>query len=374
MSNQNTRIVFTGDIAFSRYFSDGWKDGGCLDESVLQYLGHAEHIVANVECPLTLSEIESARPLNHAADPRAGAFLARNGITVWCLANNHILDCEPKGLLDTLRCAEENNCVAIGAGKDEKQAAKPVILGEGVKVGVISIAKDWPHVVIRNGNPGAFTMDRKSLLAKVIAELRKTVDWVVIMAHNGDEYCSLALPYIRERYLSFLEMGADIVIGHHPHVVQQYETVGKKLIAYSLGNFIFDTEHQRRFEHTDTGMLLGINFGKDSFTFDGFPTCVNREKHIVEKGTIPAIFQNVPEEEYQKLWPLSARTWYPLHLKNHKTLSKRKIYRYKFLVSLLNIYLCKKKDYRIFQTGRVRSLLGEWKKSSLQDVVKYLKS
>ncbi|MBR3083678.1 MAG: CapA family protein [Oscillospiraceae bacterium] len=372
MTEHSTRVVFTGDLAFSQCFIHGWKDEGCLDAEVAAFLCGADHVVANVEGPVTATPIKSDRPLNHASNPSAGAYLCRMNILTWSLANNHISDCDTEGLLDTLRCAAEFGCNAIGAGENLEQAAKPVALGDAVKVGVLSLAKQWPHVLAGETTPGAFTLDQKKLISDTIQTLRKAVDWVVVMVHCGDEYCNLALPYIRKQYQNLLAMGADIVVGHHPHVVQQYEYVGEKLIVYSLGNFIFDTEHQRRFAHTDTGMLLGIEFKKDCFSMDCFPTHIDRERQRVEKGAVPAIFQNISGEEYEKLWPLAARQWYANKVKDHRTLSKRRLYHYKFLVFLLSIYQCRQKEHRTMMWGRMVSLLGRWKKSNLSDVVAYL--
>lgn len=373
MAEQHNRIVFTGDIAFSRYFKNAWKDNGCLSEGIMQYLDKANYVVANVECPLTTNQIKSKRPLNHMGDPHAGEYLRRMNILNWTLANNHIMDCEADGLRDTLRCAEENGCQAIGAGENEAEASRPLILGDEVKVGILAVAGDWAHVKAGKDTPGALTIDKTDIIADAIRELRKTVDWVVVAAHNGDEYTDLVLPYRREQYIKLLKLGADIVVGHHPHVVQQYEYFGKKLIVYSLGNFIFDTEHQRNFKHTDTGMLIGIDFKKNGFTMDLYPTRINREEKRIEEGTIPAVFQNISDDEYSKLWPLAAYNLNIADMKNRKLLSKWKLYDYRIMMFMANVYKCRQKPYRSMQIGRFLSVFGQWKKTTLPDVVKYMR-
>ena len=63
--------------------------------------------------------------------------------------------------------------------------------------------------------------------------------------HGGDEFFHVPMPYIRKQLKGYLDWGCDIVVAHHPHVVQGYEMLGKKAIFYSLGNFIFDTDYQR---------------------------------------------------------------------------------------------------------------------------------
>ena len=115
------------------------------------------------------------------------------------------------------------------------------------------------------------------------------------------------MPYLRRRYKRYLKYGADIVVGHHPHVVQNYERFGNKIVFYSLGNFIFDTDFQRIQKYTDFGMLLKLNFTEDSYSWEALPIKNNREtKNISETENIP-IFREITSFEYGLLWPLAAK-------------------------------------------------------------------
>ena len=102
-------------------------------------------------------------------------------------------------------------------------------------------------------------------------------------------------------------MGADIVVSHHPHVPMNYEMVGDKAIFYSLGNFIFDTDYQRSQYNTEKGLLLSIKLSESSFSFTPYGIDILRDKDHVDLGELPVIFQDVPEEEYKLLSPLSAK-------------------------------------------------------------------
>lgn len=370
---EKTRIVFTGDIAFSQCFQDGWKNKTSLDTEVRDYLREADHAVANLESPLTDGEIVSDRPLNHASNPGAGKFLAGCNMKIWSIANNHIMDCDIKGLEDTIRIAKENNCQTIGAGSSLDEAIKPVILGETVKVGVLSVASaTWKYLMAGDNIPGAVTWDKISRLRNVISELRKETDWIVVVAHGGDEYCDIALPHMREKYHDLLELGADIVIGHHPHVVQNYEQVGKKMVFYSLGNFIFDTENQRDFAHTDNGILLGINFDKDKFSFDYLPIHIDRVQQVVRTGNVPVVFRVIEKTEYSKLWPFEAKLFYPVDLKKRKKQSARLRSANWFVFLGHEVLVCRHERYRTIQAGRILSMAGNWKTSELKDVCDYL--
>ena len=89
-----------------------------------------------------------------------------------------------------------------------------------------------------------------------------------MVTHEGHEFSQIPMPYLRNKYHRFLEYGADIVVGHHPHVVQNYEKVGDKIIFYSLGNFIFDTDYQRLQNYTENGILLKLSFTQDSYSWE----------------------------------------------------------------------------------------------------------
>lgn len=370
-----TRIVFTGDISFSKYFESAWKTPDVLSPEIREYLRDADFVLANVECPLTGRSIRSERVLNHACSPEAGAFLRENGILYWSLANNHIMDCGAEGLADTIRCAEENGCKTVGAGADEREAARPLMLGTDVRIGILSLAKPWTYLKAGSEKPGALTWEHTALIRERIAGLRRDgADWVVVIAHGGDEYASVPLPYMRENYHALLAAGADVIVAHHPHVVQNYELPEKnKAIFYSLGNFIFDTENQRGFAHTDEGILLGIVFEKGSFRFDSLALKINRADNTVETGETPAVFTEIKAKDYAKVWPLAARYFYPVDLRNRKTLHK-KISKYsKPVLFAHEIAVCKHRRERDIQRGRALSLLGKWKKAECREVIRYIK-
>lgn len=373
MTDAKTRIVFTGDIVFSGAFSDGWQGDGCLSEEVVEYLRQADHVVGNVECPLTNEPIRSTRQFSLSASPEAGKYLAKVNIRNWVLANNHIMDCGAQGLLDTVKAAVENGCRTLGVGNNESAAAVPIIVGDSIKIGIVSAAGFFPHVKTDKYKTGALTADNP-LLCKAIRELRETVDWVVVTLHIGDEFCDMPMPYTRDQFLRILDVGADVVIGHHPHVIQNYEYVGDKLIVYSLGNFIFDSDRQRNFDHTETGVLVGLDFNTNGFSFDGFPVSINREDNIVEKGSFPAVFCNIDAADYHRLWPLAAKEVFHIDVKKKRLYNKRKrMYKYKGYVFLRYLLLSlRDSKTRVIQKGKLISLIRKNNNTKLQNVVEYM--
>ena len=374
MAIKSTRIIFTGDVAFSKYFADGWKEEGCLSRSIKDFLGTADHVIANIECPITDAKVELLnKKLVHVSDPGAAQYLGKTGIKYWNLSNNHIMDCGDKGMLDTMRLASKNGCTTLGAGKNLAEASKPIILGDEVKVGIFSVTDPLKYLMAGEHSAGTLTWDKTDDIQSIIHSLKEDCDWIVAIAHGGDEFCNLPMPYIRDQYKALLEMGADLVVAHHPHVVQNYEYFGKKVIYYSLGNFIFDTDNQRCYSHTDKGVLVRLDFNKDSYFAEYCGVGINREQSVIEKADIPLIFTEIDEKNYRMLWPLEASRLYPIDYKKRRFIKNDKN-RSRFILILKEIYLLRKKRKRTLHMGRIISLTKRWKQSENKDVVQYIRN
>ena len=153
---------------------------------------------------------------------------------------------------------------------------------------------------------GCLSWSEMEIIRSIIQEIKTKCRWCVVVAHGGEEFTAIPSPYTRERYHAYLEMGADLVVCHHPHVPMNYETVGDKMIFYSLGNFIFDTDYQRAQFNTEKGILLKLHFTEDSYSFEAFGLKINRENEHIESAPLPKIFADIQEDDYNKLEPLAA--------------------------------------------------------------------
>ena len=151
------------------------------------------------------------------------------------------------------------------------------------------------------------TNEHLDVIKESIQNIKKSCRWCIIVAHAGEEFTALPAPYTRKRYLDYLDMGADIVIAHHPHVPMNYETFPGKAIFYSLGNFIFDTDYQRSQFNTETGLFIKLDLTEDSFSFKPFGIKIDRVNERVIEGDLPGIFCDVNEEEYNRLIALSSK-------------------------------------------------------------------
>ena len=301
-----TRIAFTGDMAFSKYFSRSCEDPKLLSEPVETFLAESDYTVVNVEGAVSSGSLRSDKPLAHANPYESVYWLKRINGNIWNLANNHAMDCREEGMQQTLDAACKNGAQTIGIGEDIHAAQKPVIIGENGGIGIFAVTYNRQNRAAEN-IPGCFVADDEEYVLQRIREIKKTCRWCIVVSHVGQEFSQMPLPFLRKRYLRYLECGADIVIGHHPHVVQNYETVGGKMIFYSLGNFIFDTDFQRVQKYTEYGMLIKLTFAQDGYTWDSLPIYIDRNTNTISQGLRPAIFTDIRPWAYHLLWPLAAR-------------------------------------------------------------------
>ena len=306
-----TTLVFTGDIGFDRYMDHKWEDPKLLSKKIQNVLSFADHVIANVEGPIMecpKNDVnEGARQLLHFMDPAVADFLAANHCDIWNICNNHIMDAGPEGIASTLAEAGKRGISTIGAGMNIEEARKILYLPEAGGIGMFGVGYQRACRKADTDKPGCFSWSDLGAIRDAISEIKKTCRWCIVVAHAGEEFTPLPSPYTRDRYHLYLEMGADIVVSHHPHVPMNYETVGDKAIFYSLGNFIFDTDYQRSQFNTEKGLLLQLKLSKESFSFTPYGIDILRGEEHVDIGDLPVIFQDVQEEEYQLLSPLSAK-------------------------------------------------------------------
>ncbi len=308
---KESSLVFTGDIGFDRYMYGKWNDPELISSEILDFLHSADHVMQNIEGPVAVAEQNTVSngvtQLLHTIYPAAVGVLKNMNADIWNICNNHIMDAGPYGIESTLKIARENDVQTIGAGMDIHEARKPVIINEAGGIGLFGVGYQRACRKADEGKPGCYSWSDLDEIENTIKEIKKTCRWCIVVAHAGEEFTPLPSPYTRERYLKYLEMGADVVVSHHPHVPMNYETVGDKIIFYSLGNFIFDTDYQRSQFNTDIGVIVKLNFTETEFSFEAMGLKIIRGEEKIVKDKLPRIFIDVPEDEYKLLAPLSAK-------------------------------------------------------------------
>jgi len=159
------------------------------------------------------------------------------GFGIVSLANNHIMDYGKNGLFDTLNVLSNYNIKSIGAGKNLTEARKPVIIQiKNVKVGFLAYCDVYVSSKKEPGNAPSKYIERD------IQNLKDSVDIIIISIHQGMDIVDYPLPNEVKLMHSIIDFGANLILRHHPHVIQGIEHYNNGTIVYSPGNFVFDYE------------------------------------------------------------------------------------------------------------------------------------
>lgn len=311
MNQSKTSIIFTGDIGFDRYMDRKWEDENLLSQPVLDFFHSADHVCANIEGALIdAGDADSRSAFFHSMNPAATKVLKKIGADIWSIGNNHTMDAGVAGVISTMKIAAEMGCQTFGAGLNEVEASEPVYLDEAGGIGMFGVSYMAECIPATATAPGIFRWDDLKYIEQRIKEIKSKCRWCVVVSHGGEEFTSLPSPYTRDRYLKFLELGADVVVGHHPHVPENYELFDNgKAIFYSLGNFIFDTDYQRSHLYTDVGVLLKLIFTEEKLDFEAIGIQIIRGDERIDIAPLPDIFTNIPAKEYTLLSPLAAKAF-----------------------------------------------------------------
>ncbi len=256
-----------GDIMLSRKIGT-YIDANGVDYPMAQvadYLKDADMTMGNLESPISNNGTPlPGKGIWFRAKPESVEALTAAGFDLLTVANNHALDYESPALLDTLNILKTAGITAIGGGENISQAKKFAICQVGnVNIAVLAYSQmtdiywDIKHprkLAATDTLPGINPYNIDTIVAD-IAEAKKEADIIIVTVHWGIEYANLPEAYQRQDAYAMVDAGANVIIGHHPHVIQGVETYKDGLIAYSLGNFVFDQEHR---EDARQGLVLEL--------------------------------------------------------------------------------------------------------------------
>ena len=274
------KLLAVGDICFGdHYFSLGHGTGSRLAneedpfEEIASLLRDGDLCIANLEAPLSAFSCHRAGPEANVfrGPPNAAALLRRAGIDLVHVANNHMLQHGADAFRMTISHIEDQGIAPVGLLDGE--TSRPIVRTvDGLALGFLGYS-----FVPERYLPGQ-RLYAAPLLKTVVHDvetLRERVDLVVVSLHWGNEATSMPTPDVVEAGHAIVSAGATLVLGHHPHWFQPVERVGRALIAYSLGDFVFDLFWDRRLVESallsvdmdETGVvehrLIPVRFNRD---------------------------------------------------------------------------------------------------------------
>ena len=259
-------LCFAGDVSLAEgsvpaqaLTSRGLE--GCFDQTLLDAMAQADLMCLNSEFSFTTRGEQQDKNYTFRADPALVSVYQELGVDLAVLANNHVYDYGETGLQDTLDTFRSAGLPYVGAGENIDEASA-IFYAEldGCTVAYIAGCRvEWAAETrgATERQSGVFrTAESNALICQRIAEARENADFVVVYEHWGMEGDTVLEEYQTASGKEFIDAGADVVVGDHPHVVQGIEWYNGKPIFYSMGNYWFSSMGRYT-------MLLQVELQKD---------------------------------------------------------------------------------------------------------------
>ena len=257
-------LIAVGDIMLSRSVEESMikHNNFTLPFALLASTTAAADITfGNLETPIIAGRPILPGEFSFRTDPKAVAGLKFGGFDILSLANNHTANFGQAGFTSTFFELDKAGIKYVGAGASQPEIAKPVIIEKnGLKFGFLAYTygQASTQFMLSSAKIANVNFAREENIRNDIAKLKPQVDFIIVSLHDGTEYSFTPNKSQIDFAHAAVDAGADLIIGHHPHVVETVENYQGKYIFYSLGNFIFD---QLWSQETQQGLMVKIVFG-----------------------------------------------------------------------------------------------------------------
>jgi len=246
------------------------------------------------ECDIKCLNFEGPLPIGNPVTIPGTAVLPQsmdsppwceeNGFNLISLSNNHSGDFGETSLLKTVDAFK--SATVIGAGTWEEAYSVKSIEIESLKIGFLSVAQCEFGILndhwTTKESIGCAWINYPGL-NNIIAEAKRSLDYLFVITHAGIEFFDFPLPEWRDRYRELIDAGADAIIGGHPHVPQGWELYKGKPIFYSLGNFYFDMPNRREYFSNGLVVVLSLDDQK-AFSFQVYNTMFEGEEIKIDNS------------------------------------------------------------------------------------------
>jgi poly-gamma-glutamate capsule biosynthesis protein CapA/YwtB (metallophosphatase superfamily) len=299
-SDPRVTLVAVGDIMLARTIGDQVLEQGpqIVFAGVQSVLDSADVRVGNLECAITGKSEPDDKSFTLKAPLETAQALSMAGFDVLSLANNHAMDYGFAGLSETQETLRKMGIATVGAGVNAVSAHAPVIITKnGLRLAFLAYLDIIPersgfdpHTwIATETSPGIAWASPEQIQVDVSAASLQA-DLVIVMLHSGIEITDVINNISNEQRAeahAAIDAGADLVLGSHPHVLQQIERYHGGLIAYSLGNFVFD-QYDGIANATILLRVLLTNSGVQSY--DYVPALIEHGlPHVIRADLVPAI-------------------------------------------------------------------------------------
>lgn len=273
------RLGFVGDIMLNRavekkVLSEGGGDFRFPFLKIADTLAPYDLLFGNLEGPISDQGENVGSIYSFRMDPRVVDGLIYAGFDVLSVANNHMGDWTKRAMKDTFARLKKADIVPVGGGNTEAEAYAPHYVDvRGIRIGFVGFSEFGKGYLEGDAKTPGIAIAEKSRVVAGVAEARASADIVVASFHFGEEYRDNPTRFQQDMARAAIDAGADLVVGHHPHVLEPLEKYGSGYIKYSLGNFVFDQSFS---EKTMTSEVLDITVqGKKIVDVKEIPLGIN---------------------------------------------------------------------------------------------------
>lgn len=264
VETKKTTLYFVGDIMLTRGVESSVLKNFNGDYSKLfenlTMLKNADILLGNLEGDVSDKGNNVGSKYSFRMNPKILPVLKDAGFDIVSFANNHVGDWNMNAFKDTLSRLEEAGILKTGAGENKEDATNPTLIEKnGTTFGFLSFSDVGPNWIEAKENTAGILLASDPNLGEIIKNAKTKCDVLIVSFHFGEEYKLVHNKRQESLAHTAIDNGADMIIGHHPHVMEDIEEYKGKPIVYSLGNFIFDQYFSK---DTMRGMLF-------SATYDG---------------------------------------------------------------------------------------------------------
>jgi len=236
-------VSAVGDVMMSSWLINVVRQEG-VDypfDSTRALLKSSDFAIANLEAPLSNSgEPFEGKKFTFKVPPEFAAGIKNAGIDILNLANNHILDFGSEGLRNTISTLDSMKIFHIGAGADRDSACAPTIVDYfGIRIAFLGFSMTFPKEFWAGDTSCGTCYPYEVKFQRLVKQCEQEADLTIVSFHWGAEKRTTPKEYQVYYAHKAIDLGADLVLGHHPHVLQGLELYKNRLIAYSLGNYVF---------------------------------------------------------------------------------------------------------------------------------------
>jgi poly-gamma-glutamate capsule biosynthesis protein CapA/YwtB (metallophosphatase superfamily) len=255
-------INAVGDVMLAGRWAAGISKSGydAPFRAVAAELRTGDITIANLESPIARGGSEyTDKRFRFRAEPEVAGALKSSGINLVTLANNHTMDFGEVALAETMQHLESAGVAWIGAGDNLAEARKMALYTiKGKKVAFLGYSLIRPVEFYAGRNRAGTAPGLEKYFVEDIRRARQEADYVIVSFHWGTEGSSEIQPYQRTVAHKTIDAGADVIIGHHPHVLRGIERYKTGIVFYSLGNFTFASKGRS----ADAGAMVRLRFSE----------------------------------------------------------------------------------------------------------------